>query len=175
MDVKLSVRGQVTDNFAIRGAVSTGFRAPTVGQANVFNVTTAFTGGMLADEGTIPPTHPASALLGGKPLTPEESINYTVGTVFNVGDVDITVDYFNIKVKDRISRSSEKTLSEEQIQTLVDNDVPHAASFSGGIRFYTNDFDTTTQGIDCHRHLPGGDDGRPHQLQLCRELDGDHG
>ena len=148
MDVKLSVRGQVTDNFAIRGAVSTGFRAPTVGQANVFNVTTAFTGGMLADEGTIPPTHAASALLGGKPLTPEESINYTVGTVFNVGDVDITVDYFNIKVKDRISRSSEKTLSEEQIQTLIDKDVPHAASFSGGIRFYTNDFDTTTQGVD---------------------------
>ena len=148
MDVKLSVRGQVTDNFAIRGAVSTGFRAPTVGQANVFNVTTAFTGGMLADEGTIPPTHAASALLGGKPLTPEESINYTVGTVFNVGDVDITVDYFNIKVQDRISRSSEKTLSEEQIQTLVENDVPHARSFSGGIRFFTNDFDTTTQGID---------------------------
>ena len=148
MDVKLSVRGQVNDNFAIRGAVSTGFRAPTVGQANVFNVTTAFTGGMLADEGTIPPTHPASALLGGKPLTPEESINYTVGTVFNVGDVDVTVDYFNIKVKDRISRSSEKTLSEGQIQTLVDNGVPHAASFSGGIRFYTNDFDTTTQGVD---------------------------
>ena len=148
MDVKLSVRGQVTDNFAIRGAVSTGFRAPTVGQANVFNVTTAFTGGMLADEGTIPPTHAASGLLGGKPLTPEESINYTVGTVFNVGDVDVTVDYFNIKVKDRISRSSEKTLSEEQIQTLIDKDVPHAASFSGGIRFYTNDFDTTTQGVD---------------------------
>ena len=148
MDVKLSVRGQVNDNFAVRGAVSTGFRAPTVGQANILNVTTAFTGGMLADEATIPPTHPASALVGGKPLTPEESINYTVGTVFNVGDVDITVDYFNIKVKDRISRSSEKTLSEEQIQTLVDTGVPHAASFSGGIRFYTNDFDTTTQGVD---------------------------
>ena len=39
-------------------------------------------------------------------------------------------------------------MSEGQIQTLVDNGVPHAASFSGGIRFYTNDFDTTTQGID---------------------------
>ena len=42
MDVKLSVRGQVNDNFAVRGAVSTGFRAPTVGQANILNVTTAF-------------------------------------------------------------------------------------------------------------------------------------
>ena len=44
-DFKVSARAQVTDAFALRGAVSTGFRAPTVGQANVLNVTTAFTAG----------------------------------------------------------------------------------------------------------------------------------
>ena len=148
MDVKLSVRGQVTDNFAVRGAVSTGFRAPTVGQANVFNVTTAFTEGKLQDEATIPPTHPASALIGGKPLTPEESINYTIGTVFNVGDVDVTVDYFHIKVKDRIARSSKRQLTPMEVDILEAQGVDDAASYSGGIRFFTNDFDTTTQGID---------------------------
>ena len=147
MDVKISVRGQVNDNFAIRGAVSTGFRAPTVGQANILNVTTAFSGGMLADEATLPPTHPASALVGGKPLTPEESINYTVGTVFNVGDVDITVDYFQIKVKDRIARGSERVLTDADRQTLINQGVTDASAFSQ-IRFYTNDFDTTTQGVD---------------------------
>ena len=148
MDVKLSVRGQVTDNFAVRGAVSTGFRAPTVGQANVFNVTTAFTEGKLQDEATIPPTHPASDRVGGKPLTPEESINYTVGTVFNVGDVDVTVDYFHIKVKDRIARSSKRQLTPIDVGILEAQGVEDAASYSGGIRFFTNDFDTTTQGID---------------------------
>ena len=147
MDVKLSVRGQVNDNFAVRGAVSTGFRAPTVGQANILNVTTAFSGGMLADEATLPPTHPASALVGGKPLTPEESINYTVGTVFNVGDVDITVDYFQIKVTDRIARGSERVLTDADRQTLINQGVTDASAFSQ-IRFYTNDFDTTTQGVD---------------------------
>ena len=147
MDVKLSVRGQVNDNFAIRGAVSTGFRAPTVGQANILNVTTAFSGGVLADEATLPPTHPASALVGGKPLTPEESINYTVGTVFNVGDVDITVDYFQIKVTDRIARGSERVLTDADRQTLINQGVTDASAFSQ-IRFYTNDFDTTTQGVD---------------------------
>ena len=147
MDVKLSVRGQINDNFAVRGAVSTGFRAPTVGQANILNVTTAFSGGILADEATLPPTHPASALVGGKPLTPEESINYTIGTVFNVGDVDITVDYFHIKVKDRIARSSERALTDENIQTLIGQGITDASNFTQ-IRFYTNDFDTTTQGID---------------------------
>ena len=147
MDVKISVRGQVNDNFAVRGAVSTGFRAPTVGQANILNVTTAFSGGVLADEATLPPTHPASVLVGGKPLTPEESINYTIGTVFNVGDVDITVDYFHIKVKDRIARSSERELTDADRQTLINQGVTDASAFSQ-VRFYTNDFDTTTQGVD---------------------------
>ncbi|MGI9323331.1 MAG: TonB-dependent receptor plug domain-containing protein, partial [Pseudomonadales bacterium] len=78
-DFKLTARLQFTDSFAVRGAVSTGFRAPTVGQANLLNVTTAFTDGMLADEATLPPTHPASVLVGGKALTPEESTNYTIG------------------------------------------------------------------------------------------------
>ena len=153
MDVKISTRGQVNDNFAIRGAVSTGFRSPTVGQANILNVTTAFTGGMLADEATLPPTHPASALVGGKPLTPEESINYTVGAVFNIGDLDVTIDYFNIKVEDRIARSSNKFLTEADRATLVAQGVTDAASFTQ-LRFYTNDFDTTTQGIDIVATLP---------------------
>ena len=153
MDVKISTRGQVNDNFAIRGAVSTGFRSPTVGQANILNVTTAFTGGMLADEATLPPTHPASALVGGQPLTPEESINYTVGAVFNIGDLDVTIDYFNIKVEDRIARSSNKILTDEDRATLVAQGVTDAAAFSQ-LRFYTNDFDTTTQGIDIVATLP---------------------
>ena len=148
MDVKLSVRGQINDNFAVRGAVSTGFRAPTVGQANILNVTTAINdAGRLEDQATLPPTHPASALVGGEPLTPEESINYTVGTVFNVGDVDITVDYFHIKVKDRIARSSEKILTDADKQTLIAQGITDASAFTT-VRFYTNDFDTTTQGID---------------------------
>ena len=153
MDVKISTRGQVNDNFAIRGAVSTGFRSPTVGQANILNVTTAFTGGMLADEATLPPTHPASALVGGQPLTPEESINYTVGAVFNIGDLDVTIDYFNIKVEDRIARSSNKFLTDEDRATLVAQGVTDAAAFSQ-LRFYTNDFDTTTQGVDIVATLP---------------------
>ena len=146
-DFKISARAQITDALALRGAVSTGFRAPTVGQANVQNVTTAFTGGMLADEATLPPTHSASALVGGKSLTLEESTNFTVGAVFNMGDLDVTVDYFNINVADRIARSSAKTLTDADRQTLLAQDVEDALSFTS-VRFYVNDFETTTQGID---------------------------
>ena len=146
-DGKIAARVDVSDTMSLRGAVSTGFRAPTVGQANILNVTTAFTGGMLADEATLPPTHPAAAIVGAEPLTPEESVSLTVGTVLQFDMLDVTIDYFNIEVEDRIARSSEKNLTSADIQQLLAQGVADASSFTA-VRFYTNDFSTTTQGID---------------------------
>ena len=147
LDGKFTARWQLTDGMALRGAVSTGFRTPTVGQANILNVTTAFTGGVLADEATLPPTHPAARLVGAQPLTPEESVNFSAGTVLQWGSVDITVDYFRIELEDRIARSSERILSRENVATLLSQGVSDATSFTS-VRFYTNEFDTTTQGVD---------------------------
>ena len=152
-DFKLSGRAQINDIVAVRSAVSTGFRAPTVGQANILNVTTAFTSGMLQDEATLPPTHPASALVGGEALTPEESTGFSLGTVLALGPVDVTADYYYIEVTDRIARSSDKTLTDEDRMTLEAQGVPDAVSFSQ-VRFYTNDFDTVTQGLDVVATMP---------------------
>ena len=147
LDGKFTARWQLTDGMALRGAVSTGFRTPTVGQANILNVTTAFTGGVLADEATLPPTHPAARLVGAQPLTPEESVNFSAGTVLQWGSVDVTVDYFRIELEDRIARSSERILSPDNVATLLSQGVSDATSFTS-VRFYTNEFDTTTQGVD---------------------------
>ena len=146
-DGKVAGRFDISETVALRAAASTGFRAPTVGQANILNGTTAFTGGMLADEATLPPTHPAAAIVGAQPLTPEEAVNLTVGAVIQLDALDITVDYFNIEVQDRIARSSEKNLSRENIQQLLAAGVADAQAFTA-VRFYTNNFTTTTQGID---------------------------
>ena len=146
-DGKIAALLDVNDFVSLRGAVSTGFRAPTVGQANILNVTTAFTGGMLADEATLPPTHPAAAIVGGKALTPEEAVNVTVGTVMQFDALDLTIDYFHIEVEDRIARSSEFNLTPADIQQLLAQGVADATSFTA-VRFYTNDFSTTTRGID---------------------------
>ena len=146
-DGKVAGRLDVSETVSLRPAASTGFRAPTVGQANILNVTTAFTGGMLADEATLPPTHPAAAIVGAQPLTPEEAVNLTVGAVIQLDALDITVDYFNIEVEDRIARSSEKILSAANIQQLLAAGVADAQAFTA-VRFYTNNFTTTTQGID---------------------------
>ncbi|MBX3706220.1 MAG: TonB-dependent receptor [Pseudomonadales bacterium] len=144
---KIAGRFQVTDTFAVRAAASTGFRAPTVGQANVRNVTTAFTDGELRDEATLPPTNPVAIQLGATPLDPEESVNLAFGFVFNVGDLAVTLDYFNIEVKDRIALTSTLPLSDADRAALLAAGVTDALSISGA-RFFTNDFDTTTQGID---------------------------
>ncbi len=145
---KLAARWQMTETLALRAAASTGFRAPTVGQSNVRNVSTAFNNGKLQDQATLPPTHPISVQKGGKALEPEESVNLSIGLV---GEFDsglyLTVDYFNIKVTDRISQTSSLTLTDDDIAALLALGQTDASSFTS-IRFFTNDFDTTTQGVD---------------------------
>ena len=62
----------MSDAVALRGAVSTGFRAPTPGQQNAFNVTTEFDFdlGDLINLGVIPSINPVAQLRGGEPLQP---------------------------------------------------------------------------------------------------------
>ena len=147
LDGKFTARWELAQGLALRSAISTGFRAPTVGQANILNVTTAFTGGVLADEATLPPTHPAARVVGAVPLTPEESTNYSAGIVIGRRGLEVTADYFRIEVRDRIARSSERGLTQENIESLLARGVADARSFTS-VRFYANDFDTTTQGLD---------------------------
>jgi iron complex outermembrane receptor protein len=144
---KVTARYQATDEIAFRSAVSTGFRAPTIGQSNVRNVTTSFSPAGLVDTATLPPTHPISVQKGGKPLTPEESKNFSIGTVVEVNDWYVTLDYFHIKVEDRISQTSSLDLTAEDIEALLALGVKDASSFTG-VKYFTNDFDTTTQGLD---------------------------
>ena len=153
LDGKITGRLQLAENFALRGAISTGFRAPTVGQSNVRNVTTAFNNGMLADEATLPPTHPISVQKGASPLEPEESVNATVGAVFNIGQADVTLDYYQIAVEGRIARTSFLPLTEGDIDALRALGVADASSFAG-VLFFTNDFDTTTKGVDLVVTMP---------------------
>lgn len=136
----------------VRGSYSTGFRAPTPGQQNAFNVTTEFgENNTLVNKGTIPSTHAAAALVGGKALEPEKSKNFSVGTVISDDVVSVTIDYFNIKVEDRLAPTKDfqrgEDITEEQIQQLVDEGITSAGNLQE-FRFFTNEFETSTQGID---------------------------
>lgn len=137
------------NNLSLRATAGTGFRAPTPGQANVTNVTTVGNAdGSLTNRATIPPTNSVAVSKGGKELDPETSINAGAGVVAELfDDLSLTVDYYWIKVDDRISQSANQNLTPAEAQQLEDEGTPGAAELRE-IRFFTNAFDTITQGID---------------------------
>ena len=148
---KLATNYGFTDQLKVRGSYSTGFRAPTPGQQNAFNVTTEFGQDsegnfILINKGTIPSTHSAAELVGGKGLEPERSKNFTMGAVVGNDALSLTIDYFNIEVEDRMTVSSDKQLTPEQIEQLEATGI-NARNLQE-FRFFTNDFATKTQGID---------------------------
>ena len=153
LDGKIAARLQVGDNVALRGAVSTGFRVPTAGQANLRNVTTEFQMGMLADIATLPPTNPVAQQKGATALTPEESVNTTFGIVIDAGAFDVTLDYYNIKIEDRVSFTSRFTLTEEDISALLAAGVSDATSFSS-VRFFSNQQTVEASGVDLVASYP---------------------
>ncbi len=144
---KLTMRTALTEAFALRAAVSTGFRAPTPGQQNAFNVTTAFIGGQLTNNGVVPSTSQVAVSRGGGQLQPEKSRNYSAGAVFAQGPFSFTADFFRVDISDRVALSQEVSLSESDILTLLAEGIAEARNFPV-FRFFLNDFSTTTQGLD---------------------------
>ena len=146
---KFAARYGFSENFALRGSASTGFRAPTTGQQNAFNVSTVFDTdlGDLVNRGTIPSTSAIAATRGGKQLQPEQSVNIAVGAVAEAGDLAFTIDYFNISLTDRLSQTQTFSLSDADVEQLVSEGITSARNLRD-FRFFTNDFDTRTQGVD---------------------------
>ena len=154
---KLATNYGITDDIKVRGSYSTGFRAPTPGQQNAFNITTEFNfeKNDLVNNGTVPSTSRAAELQGGKPLDSEKSVNLSGGLVLDLGMASATIDYFSIKVKDRLTVSQDFSLSDAQRQQLIDEGITSAAGLQE-FRFFTNDFDSATSGIDLVLSAPVG-------------------
>ncbi len=163
---KVAVMWHATDFLRLRGSFNTGFRAPTPGQSHVTNISTVFEGGRLINRGTIPPTNPIAALKGAKPLRPETSDAFSAGMVLDAGPVNLTVDYFNIKVKNRIAQSASQSLTPEEAALLESQGITGASDISV-FRFFTNDFDTRTQGVDIVATYPFDLAGGSSELNLA--------
>ena len=146
---KTAARAAVADGFAVRASASTGFRAPTPGQQNAFNVSTQFdpTTGELVNRGTIPSNSRVAALRGGQGLQPETSLNFTAGAIAEAGIFTLTADFFRIAIEDRLALSQNFELDDSEIADLVAEGVTSAGNLRS-FRFFINDFDTVTQGID---------------------------
>lgn len=133
---KIATRFNVSDNFTLRGAVSTGFHAPTPGQANISSIITTFDGrtGDLVLEGLVPATSDAAIAAGGRELVEEESTNISLGFTTSLGSAwDLTVDFYSVEVDDRIYRTG---------------DIPIPGTVDNTLSFYTNALDLEHEGFD---------------------------
>tara|TARA_R110001583_G_scaffold85526_3_gene224046 strand:+ start:2312 stop:4786 length:2475 start_codon:yes stop_codon:yes gene_type:complete len=133
---KVAGNYSLTDNVSLRAAVSTGFHAPTPGQANVSTTITTFDGvtGAQIEEGLIPATSDLAISLGGQELKEETSTNYSFGISSNFeNDTNVTLDFYKIEVDDRIYRTG---------NIAVDDPL------FGSVSFYTNVLDVEHSGID---------------------------
>ncbi len=146
---KLSGRVPLSGRLALRGSLSTGFRAPTPGQQNAFNVSTQYIFALddLVNNGTIPSTSAVARLRGGRPLTPERSVNASVGAVAGGGPFTLTADYFRIDLSDRLTLSRLFALDPNEVDRLLAEGITSAGNLAN-FRFFTNDLETRTQGLD---------------------------
>jgi len=174
VDAKASARFRASDTVALRGSVGTGFRVPTVGQATLRKIEGALADGRLVDVLLLSPADP---LLNGiaSPLTEESSVSFGVGAVIDIGRVQVSVDYYNIQLSDRISivngGSIDCLLLERDGLAGGGCDVAsragELAAIKNGLRaqvpaifsisqvdWFANDFDTTTHGVDVVATLP---------------------
>ena len=140
---KLAARYDLTDNFALRGSVQNGFRAPSLQQQFFTTTSTNFIGGVPFDITTFRVDDPIAQALGATSLDAETSTNYAFGGVFQSGAFNLTVDAYMIEVTDRIVLS--ENLTATNVRSFL---VSQGFIGAGGGRFFLNGVDTETQGVD---------------------------
>ena len=158
---KIAGRYLVNNQFAIRGSVGTGFRAPTPGQQGTTNVSTRLPNGFPVATGLFPASGPVAQALGASPLRAETSTSYTFGFTADLEKLSLTVDFYNIDVDDRFSAISTRTVSTDPTAgsaytnyvALRDAGVSGAETI-GGVFYFTNAFDSSTQGVDVVASYP---------------------
>jgi iron complex outermembrane receptor protein len=143
-DGKVTARFEPVPGFAVRGAVATGFKAPSLGQSFFSATSTNFVGGVPFENRTFPVNTPVAQALGARELTAEKSQNYSFGVALNpVKSLSLTADYYQILIDDRIVFSG--NFNQPAVVTfLASQGFPNIA----GARYFTNAIDTRTLGVD---------------------------
>ena len=146
---KLAAKYALSESVNLRGSIGTGFRAPTPGQISTTNVSTRInTQGFPVAQGVFPADHAASGLFGGQPLDAEDSWSMTLGAAVSLqSGLNLTFDYYRIELTDRIVLSSVFVLDDHDRGALQNLQVVGATDIAE-LRFFTNDVDTRTSGID---------------------------
>lgn len=137
---KLSLRYDFTPNFALRGAISNGFRAPSLQQSYFTSTATVINGGLFLETGTFPATSAVAKAYGARPLDAEKSTNYSFGGVAKAGAFTLTADAYQIDITNQILLSGNLPVSALPV-------AQRPAGISQA-RFFLNGVDSTVKGVD---------------------------
>lgn len=150
---KLASRYKVTNNINLRGAVATGFRAPSLHQIYFNSTSTQFVGGVPFEVGTFSNDSQAASLLGIPKLKQEESKSASLGFTAKIPSVNITLtaDAYIIGIQDRV------VLTDQFARPGGTPAAGTPASILNGLfdtagataaTFFSNAIDTQSRGID---------------------------
>ncbi len=144
---KFSSRYKFSDEFTLRGSISSGFRAPTLHQIYTQKAQYSFVPGQgIQVGGLINNVSTQAKLLGIPQLDAETSTNFTIGFGGKIANkFSYTLDYYNISVEDRIVLGNEIGGSGDPTNPL---DILLANNNLSDVSFFSNAIDTKTSGID---------------------------
>jgi iron complex outermembrane receptor protein len=141
---KVTGRLVLTRAFALRGALNTGFRAPSLGQSFFSSTATNLVNGQFLEILTLPVNTAGAKALGATPLKPEKSVNASAGLTFDPSSrFSVSIDYYDIRINDRIvfSENFIGAAIQTRLAAIGLNNVT-------GARYFTNAIDTRTKGVD---------------------------
>ena len=144
---KTSFRYKASDNFNFRGSFSTGYRAPSLQQKYFSNTLTSFSGGELV-QSRIANNNDALTKLAGIPsLKQETSINTSLGFSWKPAKgLTVTVDGYNIKMKDRVVLSGLFSASDATLPVALTSKLNTLGVATA--QFFANAVNTTNTGVD---------------------------
>ncbi|MBL8961949.1 MAG: TonB-dependent receptor, partial [Gemmatimonadetes bacterium] len=143
---KIATRFELTPSVALRGALATGFRAPSLTQSWFSSTATNFTGTppVAVENKTFPVGTPVATLLGASELEAETSVNVSYGLTWSpTKSFTFSTDFYRIDVDDRVVLTG--NMINATTRTLLSN---NGFSGVGGARYFTNAIDTRTDGVD---------------------------
>jgi len=147
---KVASRYKLTDNWSLRAAANTGFRAPSLQQRNFSATSSVFTDGVIVQSGTFTSDSRLAQLLEIPKLKQETSINYSAGVTGQFGKFKLTVDGYYIHINNRVIYTGQFTGSNAASASAQDKEIYTILNQAGAssARFFANAIDTDTKGID---------------------------
>ena len=151
-NIKIATNWSVNDNIALRAALSSGFRAPSMQQLYFNNISTQFvssntdpSGDQIALQvGTFRNDSALAQAIGIPQLTQEDSTNYSFGSIAKINDnIHVTIDFYKIDIDNRIVLSNKLG---EGLSTMLDSALTKSKASAG--QFFLNGANTQSKGVD---------------------------